>query len=151
MTTKPTLPDGLVAVVKRDCPTCVAVVPVLAQLAAGAEPLTVYVQDDPSFPEGLSPLDDTGLAVSWHHEIETVPTLLRVEAGTETARTVGWSRQGWEEVSGQRDLGPELPAMRPGCGSLSVDPNLTDELNVRFSGSTLPRPAGGAGRPRGRG
>ena len=32
--------DGLVIVAKRDCPTCVVVVPVLAQLAAGPSPLT---------------------------------------------------------------------------------------------------------------
>ena len=28
------LPDGVVAVVKRDCPTCVTVEPVLAQLGS---------------------------------------------------------------------------------------------------------------------
>ncbi len=49
---KPPLPEGLVAVVKRDCPTCVLVAPVLEQLSAGDQPLTVYSQDDPSFPEG---------------------------------------------------------------------------------------------------
>ena len=34
-------------------------------------------------------------------------------------------------------LGEELPEMRPGCGSLSVDPDLEDALRARFSGSTL--------------
>src|SRR5206468_763768 len=34
-------------------------------------------------------------------------------------------------------LGTGLPDFRPGCGSLSVDPNLADELRVRFSGSVL--------------
>jgi hypothetical protein len=32
-TAKPPLPDGLVAIVKEDCPTCVLVAPVLADLA----------------------------------------------------------------------------------------------------------------------
>ena len=42
----PDLPDGLVAVVKRSCPTCEMIAPVLAQVAdAGAE-LTVVSQDD---------------------------------------------------------------------------------------------------------
>ena len=44
-----TLPrDGLVAVVKRDCPTCVLVEPVLRQLAASGRKLTVLTQDDPT-------------------------------------------------------------------------------------------------------
>ena len=136
-TTAPPLPDGLVAIVKRDCPTCVLVDPVLAELEA-ATGVSVYSQDDPSFPESLSAvLDDTDLAVSWHHEIETVPTLLRVVDGVETERIVGWSREQWQTFAGVDSLGAELPEMRPGCGSLSVDPNLTDELTVRFSGSTL--------------
>ena len=48
--TEPSLPDdGLVAVVKRDCPTCELTAPVLAQLAAAGR-LQVYTQDDPAFP-----------------------------------------------------------------------------------------------------
>ncbi|MEX2628151.1 MAG: thioredoxin family protein [Ilumatobacteraceae bacterium] len=131
-----TLPDGLVAIVKHDCETCRTIVPVLRQLAADA-PLTVYSQDDPSFPGDPAAIHDHDLAVSWHHDIETVPTLMRVEAGREVARTVGWARDQWNELTGRDDLGPELPAFRPGCGSLSVDPDLVDELRVRFGGSVL--------------
>jgi len=137
VTGRPPLPDGLVAVVKRDCATCLTVVPVLVELARGPEPLTVYVQDDLSPFAALAPRDDTDLAVSWHHDIETVPTLLRISDGEERDRTVGWSRAAWEELTGRAGLGLDLPAMRPGCGSLSVDPNLTDELAVRFGGSVL--------------
>ena len=36
-----TLPDGLVAVVERDCPTCLVVEPVLREIAV-RQPLTVY-------------------------------------------------------------------------------------------------------------
>ena len=81
--TKPTLPDGLVAFVKRDCPTCELVGSVLADVEMRAG-LTTYTQDDPTFPEAVSQrIDDTELAVSWHHDIETVPTLIRVENGEE--------------------------------------------------------------------
>jgi thiol-disulfide isomerase/thioredoxin len=133
---KPPLPDGLVVVVKRECETCQMVVPVLAQLAK--EPgLTVITQDDPTFPAELDPTFDEDLALSWHHDIETVPTLLKVIDGREVDRTVGWHRSQWEAVSGARGLGHELPDFRPGCGSLSVDPNLVDELRARFSGSVL--------------
>ncbi|MGI9594877.1 MAG: thioredoxin family protein [Acidimicrobiales bacterium] len=135
---KPTLPDGVVAVVKKDCPTCVLVVPVLDELSRNGVDLTVYTQDDPSFPEGRTGVvDDTELAVSWHHEIETVPTLLRVEDGVEVDRIVGWSRPAWQSFTAVEDLGVELPEQRPGCGSLSVDPSLSDALMVRFGGSTL--------------
>ena len=76
--TRPMLPSGVVAFVKRDCPTCELVVPVLAEIAKRSK-LTIFSQDDPAFPEGLDAQDETGLALSWHHGIEAVPTLLRVE------------------------------------------------------------------------
>jgi hypothetical protein len=132
----PALPDGLVVVVKRECETCVTVVPVLRQLAAAGE-LHVYSQDDPEFPGDPAAIDDTDLALSWHHDIETVPTLIRVKDGVEIDRTVGWSRAAWEALTGIDELGPDLPVMRPGCGSRSVDPDLVDSLRVRYGGSAL--------------
>lgn len=132
------LPDGLVAIVKRDCPTCTLVAPVLAQLRRAGVPLTVYSQDDATFPDELGgALDDTDLDVSWHLDLDTVPTVLRVEKGKETDRIVGWAREQWEEFTGVDELGPGLPAWRPGCGSRTQDPLLVDELRVRFSGSIL--------------
>ena len=147
MTAGPNAPisQGFVAVVKQDCPTCELVVPALQQLAVGlgnaGSSLTIISQDDPTFPkfEGATAqiVDDRSLDFSWHNQIETVPTLLLMKDGKETNRTVGWSREQWEAFTGVSDLAPDLPEQRPGCGSLSVDPNLTDELSVRFSGSTL--------------
>ncbi|HEY0476022.1 MAG TPA: hypothetical protein VGD37_00775 [Kofleriaceae bacterium] len=134
----PRLPDGLVAVVKRDCPTCVLVAPVLGQIAAGGRALTVYTQDDPEFPAEVAPrVDDHELVMSWHHHIQTVPTLLRVENGAEVARTEGWSRTDWEQLAGVHPLGAGLPPHRPGCGSRSVDPALADALRARFEGDRL--------------
>ena len=43
------------AVVKRDCPTCELTAPVLGELARRAG-ITVYTQDDPSFPVGVDPV-----------------------------------------------------------------------------------------------
>ena len=134
---KAPLPDGYVVVVKRECATCVLVQPVITALQEGKVPVTVYVQDDPGFFSALTPLDDTQLAVSYHHDIETVPTLLRIEDGQETDRIVGWNRAEWQSFTGLNDLGSELPVFRPGCGSLSVDPNNTSLLAVRFGGSRL--------------
>ena len=131
----PPLPDGLVAVVKRDCPTCVAVVPVLAELER--EPgLTIVSQDDPAFP-GAGVVDDTGLDVSWGLHIETVPTLLRLHGGEETGRVVGWHRGRWEELTGIGGLGAGLPDQRPGCGSRTLDPGVAEALEVRHRGATM--------------
>ncbi len=113
------------------------VVPVIEQLINGSLAVTVYVQDDPKFPESLAPIHDVDLSISWHYDIETVPTVLRIENGVEVARTVGWVRDKWEQLTKQAGLGPSLSAFRPGCGSLSVDPDLVDELRVRFGSSTL--------------
>lgn len=126
------LPDGLVVVVKEECETCRMVAPLLVDLGA-----TVYTQDDPSFPAGVAAIHDLDLSFSWHHDIETVPTLLRVVDGVEVDRTVGWWRSEWQRITGVAGLGDDLPVMRPGCGSMSVDPFLVDSLRARFSGHLL--------------
>ena len=130
------LPDGWVVVLKRDCPTCVLVEPVLHQLHAAGS-LTVVSQDDPAFPAGVTVLDDRDLETSWRAHVETVPTLLRVEAGAEVARTVGWLRTAWEELTGVSGLGPDLPDHRPGCGSRSVEPGVEQELEWRYGDRVL--------------
>ena len=125
-----------VAFVKRDCPTCGLVVPVLETIAHRHK-LTVYTQDDAAFPEALSPEDDTSLERSFAARVETVPTLLRLDGDREVARVVGWHRGEWEEISGLAELGKDLPVSRPGCGSLSVDPSTALELRARFGDSVL--------------
>ncbi len=132
----PPLPSAFVAFVKRECPTCVLVAPVLAELAKRLD-LTVYSQDDPTFPHGVAVRDDTELEMSWHRRIETVPTLLRAADGREQARAVGWHRGEWEEITGIAPLGAGLPEWRPGCGSRSVDPDLLPDLRLRFRRSVL--------------
>ncbi len=133
-----TLPqDGLIAIVKRDCPTCVLAAPVLGELAR-AFGLTVYTQDDPSFPETVpEPIDDTALDISHHLKIEVVPTLIRLENGREVARTYGWDRGEWERLSGLAGLGSGLPESRPGCGARNIEPGTIERLKVRFNETGL--------------
>jgi hypothetical protein len=133
---RPPLPEGLVAFVKRECPTCALVAPVLAELAKSQD-LTVYTQDDPGFPPGLDPVDDRSLEMSWHHAIDSVPTLIRVRDGVESARVLGWHRGEWQALTGCEELGAGLPDWRPGCGSRSVDPDLAPDLAVRFAAAKL--------------
>lgn len=127
--------DGLIAVVKRDCPTCGLIEPVLQQLAASGQPLVVYCQDDPTFPGGVEKVvDDTSLEISFHLDVDVVPTLVRYRGGSETARTYGWSRPEWEALTGIRGLGAGLPELRPGCGSKTQDPGMLARLAVRYGG-----------------
>ncbi len=132
------LPDGLIAVVKRDCPTCALVEGVLGELDGKNGGLTVYSQDDPTFPASVADVvDDTRLEQSYKLNIEIVPTLIRVEAGQEVERIVGWNRSQWEDFSGSTGLGQSLPDFRPGCGSKSVEPGIAEELEIRFGGRIL--------------
>ena len=120
----------LVAVVKRECETCKLVEPVLAQIRAKA-PLALYSQDDPAFPESLGgAADDTALERSWQLKVETVPTLIRFEAGREISRVAGWDRAEWERVAQLPALGAGLPAFQPGCGSRTQDPGMPERLGL---------------------
>lgn len=131
------LPDtGLVAVVKRDCETCVMTERVLAALAQ-SNGLTVYTQDDPTFPESVPHAYDETLAISHGLKIETVPTLIRRKDGREVARTFGWNKTEWREVSGVKTLGEDLPDLRPGCGAKNVEPGIIEELLVRHGETGL--------------
>ncbi|HUP84080.1 MAG TPA: thioredoxin family protein [Acidimicrobiales bacterium] len=116
-----TLPDGLVAVVRTDCATCTLVRPLLGGV-------TVQV---------ISEDEEEGLDASYALGIETVPTLLRIEGGTEVERLVGWDREAWRGITGDPSLGDDLPGFRPGCGSRTLDPGVADELAVRFLGSSM--------------
>ena len=132
------LPDGLTVVLKRDCPTCVLVEPVLAELVAANIPITVYSQDDPTFPASVANVvDDTALEVSYQLEVEIVPTLIRAENGVEQERAIGWNREQWQTLTGVNDLGAGLPEMQPGCGSKSVEPGVAEALARRFGGRVL--------------
>ncbi|MGC2414397.1 MAG: thioredoxin family protein [Stellaceae bacterium] len=129
--------NGLIAIVKRDCPTCVMTAPVLGELARRAG-ITVFSQDDPSFPDTV-PLreSDLGLDISHRLKIEIVPTLIRLENGHEVARTYGWDRGEWECLSGLSGLGRDLPESRPGCGAKNIEPGVIERLKVRFNETGL--------------
>src|SRR5215469_9035341 len=92
--------DGLIAVVKRDCPTCELTASVLGELARRGG-LQVYTQDDPDFPEAVpGRIDDTGLDVSHRLKIEVVPTLIRMQQGREVDRTYRWHRRAGTGAAG---------------------------------------------------
>ena len=122
-------------IVKRDCPTCALLEPVAAALAARfGEGLRIYVQDDPSFLSHITGIvDDTELEYSYRHNIETVPTLIRLDsAQKETGRTHGWDKKQWRALTGIADLGAGLEDFKPGCGSKTCEPGMAERLALRY-------------------
>lgn len=120
-------------VVKEACETCQLIEPVVQQLSK-AHQLTIYSQDNPSFPAGVEVIDDGELKRSWELGIEIVPTLIPVDA-PET-RTEGWSRADWEALTGIT-IEADIPNFRPGCGSKTQDPGMPEKLAVRFGAGSL--------------
>ena len=122
---------NFVAIVKEECETCRLIVPVLAQLQSSCG-LEIHAQDNPAFPADLNVRDDSQLAYSWAKRIETVPTLICLDAsGEEVDRTFGWDRNAWESITGEA-LGFDLPDFRPGCGSMTRDPGMPEKLAARY-------------------
>jgi hypothetical protein len=114
--------------------------PVLRELDTKTQ-LTTYSQDDPGFPAGIKKVQNDGsLEFSYHNHIETVPTLIHYQDGSEIKRTVGWDRDTWREITGIDNLGDDqsdIPDFRPGCGSMSVDPGMPEVLALRFGANQL--------------
>ncbi len=137
LATDGSLPEsGLVLFAKRGCPTCTLIERLLPSLDAAT--LTVFTQDDPTFPAAAKKvIDDTTLEHAFRHNIETVPTLIRLEDGREVERVVGWHRADWQRITGLPGLGSDLPEMRPGCGSLSVQPGVAEELMARHGNPAI--------------
>jgi len=134
MTAADTSSDSLLAFVKASCPTCRLAAPALDELARRGQ-LVVFVQDDPgAFQAGR---DDRSLEQSFRHHIEIVPTLIRRQGDREIDRAHGWDRAAWQRVSRCLDLGAELPAFQPGCGSPSREPNVHEHLVARFGDSAI--------------
>ena len=110
--------DGLIVFVKRGCPTCQQVAPLLAGLVRDGVGLIACSQDDPAFPARVEVHDDRALELSFRWDIEATPTLVRVAGGVETGRAIGWDRAAWIDLAGERvaaiadALG--LPPMQPG-------------------------------------
>tara|TARA_R110002072_G_scaffold8842_3_gene43939 strand:+ start:16578 stop:18017 length:1440 start_codon:yes stop_codon:yes gene_type:complete len=130
-------PDFIV-VVKKDCPTCMLVEPVIAELQATGQSIHIWSQDDPGFPASADNVgDDRDLQQSWQLNIETVPTVIRMDNDAESERTVGWDRAEWLRLFDVQSLGASLPDFRPGCGSMSVAPGMPEKLALKYGDIAL--------------
>ena len=132
------LPEGFSLFLKKACPTCVLIEPLIQRMSDAGLPLTVYSQDDPLFPTGFARIiDDVNLEYSFHQRIETVPTLILTRENKEVARLAGWHREEWQALTGLNELGADLPGYRPGCGALNMEPGKTEELALQFGAVKL--------------
>lgn len=126
-------------VLKKACPTCALIEPVVQHLAElWGEKLAIYIQDDPSFLSELLPIDDSLLEFSYRNAIEIVPTLIKFDSnGAAVERICGWDKAQWQRFTGIDNLGVGLPDFKPGCGSMTHDPGMEEQLMLRFAGDKL--------------
>ncbi|MEX0617349.1 MAG: thioredoxin family protein [Pseudohongiellaceae bacterium] len=135
----PTQESRYALVVKKQCPTCALIEPLLEPLdKLYGSALSVYVQDDPAFAATVTqPVDDSSLEFSWRHQIEIVPTLIHFRGENEVQRIAGWDKKQWRELTGIADLGEGITDFQPGCGSRTQDPGMEETLALRFAQNPL--------------
>jgi hypothetical protein len=127
----------LLALVKHDCPVCDQVLPALD--AAGVRVLSQSNADDTEAQAerlGLSaiPALDIDLELSSQLDPDAVPTLVLLDGGDERGRVEGLDRQAMVDLAAQAGVDLDLdglPAMRPGCASVTRDPEVAAKLAAR--------------------
>lgn len=149
---------ALIAIVKEDCPTCGLVMPLLEAFHRNyGEQLDVRVVGQTLDGNATlidrhaltcAVLDDSRLKVSFAYDIDMVPSVFVADAhGGKLERVEGFDRAEWQrldatlaELAGAKPARIDwaaLPAWRPGCGSLSVDPRYADRLRAEAENSPL--------------
>ncbi|MDA1074974.1 MAG: redoxin domain-containing protein [Proteobacteria bacterium] len=149
---------SVICFVKEDCPTCNEVMPVLeAAFRSFGSAVSVLVPGQTlegnaklkkTHSLSVPILDDSSLKVSFAYDIDTVPSMFISDAaGNQTDALIGFVREEWQTAltrlaertgSSAPDLDwSVLPAWRPGCGSLSVDPAIHDRLQAEAENSPL--------------
>ena len=113
--TQPLISDGLIAFVKRACPTCSMIEPQIQEASRTRRDFQVVTQDDAGFPANVANLiDDRELDNSYAAKIEATPTLIHYAGGREVERVMGWDRAAWQRLTGIAALGNTLPPLVPG-------------------------------------
>ena len=132
----------LVALVKHDCPGCDQLLPVLDAAATGGAPIRVLSQsseDDTASQAtrlGLSsvPHLDAELELSERFDPDAVPAVILLDGGEERARVEGIDRGRLGELAAEAGVAlalDGLPEHRPGCASLTRDPQVAASLAAR--------------------
>ena len=121
--------------VKESCETCKLIEPLLAELFDQLD-IELVSQDNPQFPPGFPVIYDESLELSYRAEIEIVPTLIEKDTQGEVNRIYGWDKEQWQKIAGFQ-FAAELPLFRPGCGSKTLDPGMSEKLAARFDAANL--------------
>ena len=148
----------LLCFVKEDCPTCQVVMPVLEalyrQLDGHVDVLVAGQTKDGNLKLiekhqlTVPILDDSTLKVSFAYDLDIVPTLVLADGnGRQIRRIEGFAQADWvplvDEIAAitATDAATidwaSLPEWRPGCGSLSVDPIISERLRAESENSPL--------------
>jgi len=132
----------LVALVKHDCPTCDQLLPALTAAAERGAPLRILSQSgerdtsEQAARVGVRavPELDAGLAVSERLDPDAVPAVILLDGGAETGRVEGLQRDRLVALfaaAGATIDVAGLPALRPGCASVTRDPAVAGALAAR--------------------
>jgi hypothetical protein len=121
--------------VKESCETCKLIEPLLVELFDQLD-IELVSQDNPQFPPGFPVIYDESLELSYRAEIEIVPTLIEKDTQGEVNRIYGWDKEQWQKIAGFQ-FAAELPLFRPGCGSKTLDPGMSEKLAARFDAANL--------------
>ena len=132
----------LVALVKHDCPVCDQLLPVLDAAATGGAPIRVLSQSSEADTAsqasrlGLAtvPPLDADLELSQRFDPDAVPAVILLDGGEERARVEGIDRDRLGALAAEAGVAlalDGLPERRPGCASLTRDPQVAAALAAR--------------------
>jgi hypothetical protein len=132
----------LVALVKHDCPVCDQVLPVLDRARAQGAPVRIVSQSGAGeTKEQASRLSlaavpelDHELELSAQFDPDAVPAVVLLDGGQERGRTEGLDRDRLMELAEQAGTRLELdglPERRPGCASVTREPQVAAMLGAR--------------------
>jgi hypothetical protein len=132
----------LLALVKHDCPVCDQLLPVLDAAAARGAPLRILSQSSAADTAEqarrvelrATPGLDEDLDASERFDPDAVPTLILLDAGAELGRVEGLHRKRIAALADRAGVSlalDGLPEQRPGCASVTRDPEVAARLAVR--------------------
>jgi hypothetical protein len=147
---------SLLCFVREECETCHLSMPVIeAAYRAYGDAINLWVigqEDNQQLRDrhrlSVPILDDTALKVSFVYRVEIVPTIIFADAsGSEVTRWEAFHQGDWKDMFARLSQltgasAPvidwnQLPALRPGCGSKSVEPGILERLTAEADGSPL--------------
>jgi hypothetical protein len=137
----------LLALVKHDCPVCDQVLPVLDRARAQGAPIRILSQSGSA--ETAAQADrlklasvpdlDNELGVSARFDPDAVPTVVLLDGDDERGRVEGLDRSRLTELATEAGVTLELdglPERRPGCASVTRDPEVAAMLAARAARAT---------------